>query len=284
MEITTGIAENPALRASFCRLARQTWGLDFETWHARGFWGPDYEPWCAVEGGEVRANVSVNHIRGTLGGAARHYIQLGTVMTDPAGRGKGFCRALLERVTAEYADCDGFFLYANDSVLKLYPRFGFARAKETRFWLKVDHGKPRAQRVPMAAPEDWARFLSMLRARPERSALPLDAQGLYMFYLTGPMRDCVYYLEREDALAVATVEGQRLTVYAVFAPEPVDLWEVCRAFGPGIRLVELAFPPEVPLDAPRLPYREEDTTLFLRGEGIRADVARIGTIPELAHA
>ena len=75
--------------------------------------------------GRVVSNVSVNRIRFDLGGKKKDYIQIGTVMTDEKYRGKGLNGQIMERVLKEYeGKADGIYLFANDSVLNYYPKFG----------------------------------------------------------------------------------------------------------------------------------------------------------------
>lgn len=41
------------------------------------------------------------------------------------------CRKLIEEVLKDWENnCDGIYLYANDTVLDFYPKFGFEKAKE----------------------------------------------------------------------------------------------------------------------------------------------------------
>jgi len=117
-QLYTAYPTNNTLRRSFCRLAEQTFGIDFEPWYQAGFWGEQYLPYSLVENGEVIANVSVNIMDMCLHGQQKHFIQLGTVMTEEAHRGQGLSRFLMERILEEWKpQCDGVYLFANDSVL-----------------------------------------------------------------------------------------------------------------------------------------------------------------------
>lgn len=125
------IRESAALRESFFSLARSTFDIDFSPWHAGGFWGERYIPYALAEGDRVVSNVSVNVLDVLYDGAPRRYVQLGTVMSDPAFRGSGLARRLMEAVLADWREkCDMLYLYANDTALDFYPKFGFERAVE----------------------------------------------------------------------------------------------------------------------------------------------------------
>ena len=90
MNILSGYRHDKALRDSFNALAEQTFGLHFEGWYQNGFWGDNYDPHSIVIDGEVAANVSVNRTDLVFGGKRYHILQLGTVMTAPEHRGKGY--------------------------------------------------------------------------------------------------------------------------------------------------------------------------------------------------
>lgn len=120
--------DDPARRASFNALASATFGLNFEGWYRNGFWGDAYNPYSVEKDGRIVANVSLNRTAMIIGGVRRQLYQLGTVMTDPAYRNRGYIRAIMAEIDRDIADADGVYLFANDSVLEFYPRFGFAPA------------------------------------------------------------------------------------------------------------------------------------------------------------
>lgn len=120
--------EKPRIREGLNQLAGQTFGIRLEDW------GEDYRPYILFDGERPAANVSVNRMDFRLHGQVRRYIQLGTIMTHPDYRGRGLSRWLVERVLREWGGrCDALYLFANDSVLDFYPRFGFRKEEEVRF-------------------------------------------------------------------------------------------------------------------------------------------------------
>lgn len=273
------------LRRSFNGLAEETFGLNFENWYKSGYWGKQYVPYSVVSGGEVVSNVSINRIDCALHGKEKHYIQLGTVMTKKPFRGRGYCRLLMETVLKDYAACDGFFLYANDSVLDFYPKFGFQRMREYRFRTELkNRGTASAVHIPMETPEDWSRFLAEKNRRLENGVLDMKTDGLLMFYLTQFMRKNVFYVPNEDAVVVAESDGATLVIYDVYSPNLADLEAVCETFGETVREVCFAFPPRKTLGLRREEWNEEDTTFFVLGDGLVRDMETIGSFPALAHA
>lgn len=273
-----------ALRQSFNALAQDTFGLNFESWYQHGFWNGDYIPYVLTLDGEAAANVSVNRMRCLLDGQERNYIQLGTVMTRRDCRGRGYSRLLMEEVLRENRDCDGIFLFANDTVLDFYPRFGFQQTQEFRFRREITGALCQAVPVPMETREDWTRFLREKNLRMDAGVSRMDTDDLLMFYLTQFMERNVFYLPPWDAYAVAELRDGVLTLYALYAATDADLPAVCAAFGPSVRRAELAFTPGNPVGFERELFRECDTTFFLRGKTLEQDMERILSFPALAHA
>lgn len=138
MELDKHIRDNAARRESFMALAERVFGLSFREWYAGGWWSERYRPYVLAHGDRVLACIAVNVMDTAWRGKDRRYIQLGTVMTDPACRGQGLSRRLMEAVLADWEDaCDGIYLFANETVLEFYPRFGFERAAEYEWTLPV---------------------------------------------------------------------------------------------------------------------------------------------------
>lgn len=272
------------MRHSFDTLTQKIFGLSFEKWYQSGYWRDGYIPHILTLNGEAVANVSVNRMHCFLNGQERNYIQLGTVMTRPDCRERGYCQMLLEEVLREYEDCDGVFLFANDTVLDFYPKFGFQQTAEFRYRAEITGGICQAVPVSMETPEDWTRFLWEKNHRTDVGVPRMDTDDLFMFYLTQFMKKDVYYLPPYDAYAVAEVEDGVLTLYALYADAATDLLKVCAAFGSSVCRAGLAFTPENPRGFKRDLYRERNTTFFLQGNPLKEDMKTIFSFPDLAHA
>lgn len=285
-QIVKGYRNDDALRGSFDRLARRTFDLAFEDWYQNGFWGDDYIPYSVVIDGAVAANVSVNRTDFVLGGETKHFIQLGTVMTDERYRNRGLIRRLMAEIDRDFAGrADGVYLFANDSVLNFYPKFGFRRAVELEYTRAVETaGAAFAEPVPMRDAAAWAALTGAIQASAPCGRFSLSGNtGLPLFYVSKFMQDCVCRIG-DDAYAVAEQEGGTLCLHAVYAPAPPDLDVVVRAFGAGVRQVRLGFTPQSSAGWTPHARREADTTLFVRGAGFD-DFERRGLMfPVLAHA
>lgn len=258
---------NEALRASFNRLAEKTFGLNFENWYKNGFWKDNYIPYSVVIDGEVVSNVSVNACNMNYKGQIVKLIQLGTIMTDDDYRRNGYARALMEEVLKDYdGKVDGIYLFANDSVLEFYPKFGFKEAKEYQFTKDVTiSGECTAQNVPLRDKIDFDRTVEILDTKKQNAQLYMvDNPGLYMFYLSQFMTENLFYIEECNSYAIAEVEDDTLILHAIIGAGAVD--EVIRAFGSQVKKVILCFTPNDVRGFEKSELHEEDTTFFVQGK------------------
>jgi predicted acetyltransferase len=258
---------NDALRASFNRLAEKTFGLNFENWYQNGFWQDNYIPYSVVIDGEVVSNVSVNACNMNYKGQIAKLIQLGTIMTDDDYRGNGYARALMEEVLKDYdGKVDGIYLFANDSVLEFYPKFGFKEAKEYQFTKEVIiSGECTAQNVPLRDKIDFDRTVEILDTKKQNAQLYMvENPGLYMFYLSQFMTENMFYIEECNSYAIAEVEDDTLILHAIIGAGAVD--EVIRAFGSQVKKVVLCFTPKDTSGFEKSELHEEDTTFFVQGK------------------
>jgi hypothetical protein len=75
-----------------------------------------------------------------------------------------------------------------------------------------------------------------------------------------------------------------LILYDVYSSKEVGMKCICEAFGPQIRSVNFAFPPEKSVELDRLEWKEDDTTFFVLGAELERDMDIIGSFPALVHA
>lgn len=278
--------EDSELRASLEALAEKTFGIRFEEWYRHGFWGDGYIPYSIMDGRKVVSNVSVNRMPFTLAGKKKYFIQLGTVMTDKDYRGQGLNRQLLTRILEEYKDsCDGIYLFANNSVLDYYPKFGFQKALEYRYQKNVKNGGKRdAVLQPMTKKENYVHMAEVIRKSCPNSSFEMDNTGLFMFYLTYFMKESLYYIEDLKAYAIAEIEQETLYLHHILSEREVEVDKVIEAFGEGIHKAVLGFSPLSADGFEREVLKEEDTTLFILGEGWEDFLKEQLRFPVLSHA
>lgn len=273
-------------RKSFNELAKKTFGLNFEDWYQNGFWKENYIPYSILDGDQVVANVSVNITDFDCNGELKHYIQLVTVMTDKNYRNQGLIRRIMEEIEADYSGADGFYLFANKKVLDFYPKFGFQPAEEYQYWREVTQtGECTAKQIPMKEREDWHRFINIMQSSVSNGSFEMQGNtDLIMFYITKFMKENVFYLEGMEAYVIAELENETLTVDNIFAKDRVELNDVVKAFGSSVKKVILNFTPLEPCQFQRKLLKEEDTTLFVKGEEMKDFGRRRVMFPALSHA
>lgn len=268
MTIEKNYRDNESLRNSFNELAGKVFGgLNFEAWYRNGFWKDNYIPYSIVIDGKVVSNISVNACNMNYDGRIVKLIQIGTVMTDPDYRGRGYARMLMEKIIEDYENkVDGIYLFANDSVVDFYPKFGFRKSREYQFSkaVKIDTERT-AQLVPMAEKSDWDNMVQILNKTEQNAKMYMVSNsGLYMFYLSQFMQENTFYIEDCDSYAIAEIEDDTLILHAVVGSGAID--RVISAFGKEIKKVILAFTPNDSTGYDKSEVIEEDTHLFVRGK------------------
>lgn len=249
-----------------------TFDIDFEEWYQTGYWQDSYLPYSLVNEDQVVANVSVNLMQFMHQGTAKKMIQLGTVMTHPNYRGLGLSRLLIEQVLADYRNYgELLYLFANDSVLDFYPKFGFKEASEHCYtYSPIYSGKSSPMHKLDMTLKDSARTILRCYAygNPLSAFYPLGNEGLLMFYATQGMRDHVYYLPEQDAVMIAKISGNKMTLYEIFCERELTPAHLSAIIPQGIEEVNLGFTPKEPTAMTCKLLKQEDTTLFVMGGNI----------------
>lgn len=285
------------LRKSFNELTQKTFGFDFVDWYEAGHWGEMYIPHVLTEGGRVVSNVSVNLMQFDLCGVKKNYIQLGTVMTDQACRGQGLNRMIMEQILREWEDrADGVYLFANDSVLDYYPKFGFRPVKEYEYYLPCDAAADKApykmEKIDLKQKEQYEKLRKTIESYfgdPEiqnhnDGMYMSDNLGLYLFWLAGEFCDHIYYLPEEGVYAVASAEEERLHVHQIFGKRQVEMERLAKAFGENIKEIVLGYTPAHKEKFLVREHKEEDCTLFIRGDDLQRMEKERMRFPALSHA
>jgi len=286
MQIIKHYYRDDTLRQSFNALAEDTFGLNFENWYRNGFWNNCYDPYSVVEDGRVVANVSVNRTDLMMDGQLRRVYQLGTVMTAPEYRNRGYIRAIMSEIEKDISDGEGVYLFANDAVLEFYPKFGFRRGKETVFSRTVEQTAPcTMEQIPMDGPAAWAKLdVAMRESVPFSACEMVGNPGLIFFYAAQFLREDVYYSRALDAWAIAEREGEHLLLHSVFSRKPQHLTDVIGAFGPEVKQVTLGFTPLETEGFTARTLEEPDCTFFVKGPVFRTFGEKQLRIPTLSHA
>lgn len=256
------------LRSQMNALAGQTFQLSFESWYQQGYWGEKCMPHGLFLDGKCVSNVFANLFEVDLYGDRKRYIQLGTVMTDPEYRGKGLSRFLMEQIINQWKNnCDGIYLYANDSVTEFYPKFGFAEEQEYRYSAAVTGKKGNVRKLNLDLPEDRALLLQKCGKTPFAAVSMRNSTEITMFHCLLFLRENLYYLPDYDAVAVAETEGACLYCMELFSQSGNGLKEILAILaGENCCQVNLGFTPGEQYGFVASPHHEEDTHLFVYQE------------------
>ncbi len=271
-------------RESLNRLAKEVYGFDFEEWYQQGFWGDRYRPYSLLHNGNIVANISVSSMKFQAVGSTRKALQIGTVMTDVAYRGRGLSKTLMNIVLEEYEkEFEFIYLYANDTVLDFYPRFGFVQGEE---YGHVGYAYSKARKyhfvkLDLKKAKEKELLLHLVRqTKPCSQYAMLDNPGLIMFYLNSFLAENIYYCEELSLVVVAELEGDTLKLIDVFCEYEFDLKEVINSLMIASRMkIILGFTPLDSAGFECVLLREEGTTFFTRGKSFLGQ----GRFPELSH-
>lgn len=232
-EFNNEVRKNPAVKASFNELTQLVYDFDFEPWSNAGYWDDNYRPLVLLHANRVIAAAAANTIRFRFDDKLRNYIQIGTVMTHPDYRGRGLSRGLLERILADWRDrCDGMYLYANDTVLDYYPKFGFIRADEYKYACPVPmpDDKVRARKLNMDCERDRELLLKTYACGNPYSRLAMENNGaLVMFCCMSEMRNNVWYLDEYQTAVIADFAEVTLLCDDIFGKGAVPMDKILAA-------------------------------------------------------
>ena len=236
------------LRKSLNSLTNKVYYFDFEGWYTSGHWGDRYRPYSLLKEDNIVSNIFVNVIDFLVKGEKRTYIQIGTVMTDPEHRDQGLSRLLLEKVLGEWrGKCDLIYLFANDSVLDYYPKFGFSRVQEYQYSKETNLQISQSEVIKLNMLDNQSKallFNKVNQSAPFSQLSMIDNASLVMFRYTAIREDNVYYINELDAVVVADFEQDTLYLRDVFCETEVPLDKVISALASKeTRKVVLGFTP-----------------------------------------
>ena len=167
--------------------------------------------------------------------------------------------------------CDMVFLFANETVLEFYPKFGFQRVGQYQYFWKPGHVETPAERGCRKRKLDMtsSRDISFLRTyyekkNPFSEFQVTDNFGLLMFSCTSFMKDCVWYLEEEDAVILAEEDGDTLCCYEIYCDPGRKLTDLLeRLVSERTAYVSLGFTPADQEGFEIRPVDDDDDALFV---------------------
>lgn len=228
-KIIENYRQNDPLRNEFFTFIRNVFGgLDFEKWYLKGFWNDQYIPYSFVKDDQIIANVSVCQMQLLIEEKEWQGIQLGAVATLPKYRKQGLSRKLMNYVINQYQDTTNlFFLFANDTVLDFYPKFGFKPVNEVIFKYNLSSYQPAfaGRKLNIHNKTDFQIIKRLINER--RILTKIFGAKHYSFitawHLINIFSNNIIYLERDDVIFVAAIEGDQLHIWDVIFTKEIDL-------------------------------------------------------------
>lgn len=288
-QLISDYKDNELYRKTFNDLAESTFDINFEEWYKHGFWNDKYVCYSYLDKNKVIANVSINKMDLIYQGNDYRALQIGTVMTHPDYRNQGLAQELINHVISKYEqDYDFFYLFANDTVLDFYPKFGFERVQESSFTVDATSLKKRNYKIKKLNPDDELDFQLISRIVSNRVPLSsiLDvknSEDLLMFYLLIALRDAIYYIEELDAIVLYEQEEEDLYVLDIISTKKLDIVEVLGFLAnKKIETIHVSFTPEKNKYIDATYIIETEDMLFMRPNLFTADSYFL--FPATSHA
>lgn len=223
-ELVSDYRNNESLKESFNALAMKTFELDFRGWYNRGYWNDKYIPYSFVDEGKVISNASVNKMSIIIDGKMYKGIQIGTVMTDENYRNKGLAKQLMQYIMKEYENTyDFMYLFANDTVLDFYPKFGFIRLNESEFSLDLANSSIQMKmdaKVKQLTIENDLALLEKFAKNRHVNSMILDVEhneSLLMFYFTLIFHEAIFYVEDLETIVLMEEEEDTLHILDIIS-------------------------------------------------------------------
>ncbi|MGE7919125.1 GNAT family N-acetyltransferase [Viridibacillus sp. NPDC093762] len=263
------------LRNSFNLLTQQTYNFDFENWYKSGFWKENCILYSLIDNDKMVSHITVSVIDFIVLEEKKRFVQFGTVMTDEQYRKQGLSRVLMEVVLEEWKDkCDMFYLFANDSVLDFYPKFGFVPVDEYQTSTQISEIESpySVRKMDIDNVSDLNLLYDTAKNAEAQFALSMQNNaGQVMFYCNYfelfSFKDNLFYIQDLNAIAVADCEENTLILYDILVTEKIEIEDVLNALATEqTKSAILKFMPINSANYEVTLFKEEDSTLMVMGD------------------
>lgn len=277
-------------RFEFNDMTEKEWGFDFENFYQSGYWKNNCSIYSIFYKEEIVSHTTVTLFEVMVASEKKVWAQIGTVMTKERFRKQGLSRYLMQRIQQDFNEkIDGMFLFANDSVLDFYPKFGFIPVKEFQAGRKVNYKKSsfQAKQLDMDHENNRKLLETYIEKALPNSFFNLKNCDLIFFYCYAypyfGFKETVFHIESLDTIAIAQIEENVLFLLNVFQLRNVQMNDIIQALSnPDITEVMYGFTPQ-DKEVIFTPYKEEDLTLFVSKELENFFKKNQLMIPLLAH-
>lgn len=279
------------LRKEFNHLTQAFWKFDYEAFYESGFWDDTYILYSLFDQDKIVSHSTVTLFQTQIKAETKTLLQLGTVMTDQHYQKQGLSRFLMERISSDFRDTTaGIFLFANDTVLDFYPKFGFAALPEYQAHKEFNIEKQdqiAREKLNLNHPEHLQLVKDLVQYSVPCSAFPMDNYGMIFFYCyiypKFGFTNTLYYIEALKTIVAAQIEENTLIILHVFSKNEVPLNEILKAFADqDLTSVKLGFSPKE-TGFQYSSHKEEDLTLFVSEELLPLFQHNKYMVPILSH-
>lgn len=273
-EIFENFRDNELLRNNFFEFVNKIFpGLSFNQWYDKGYWTGKYIPHSLVKDNQIISNVSISKMKICMEGNFIQGIQFGTVGTLPEYRKQSMSKNLMDYVLDKYEEsADLFFLFANDSVLNFYPKFGFEQKKEMVYILKsgIPKSNYKAVKLDIRNKFNFELIKGLLNNRLMLTEIfgSQNYQFITMWHILNVFPENIYYLKDENIIFIYTIENNQLKIWDILFAEPFNISLCLSNIIPhkiNIKSICFYFPP----DQIKFNYDEvledSDSLLFVKG-------------------
>lgn len=275
-------------RFAFNELVKKTYRFSFEEWYQAGYWNEKYIPYTLFDGEKAISNVSVNIMDFNVSGKHQRYIQLGTVITDNDYRNKHLNKFLMQKILEELNDkCDLIYLYANKSVLDMYPKYGLKQVKEYEYFKSIkNHEKhPHFEKLNMDMQSNRDMLYDYVKNSRVYAKFAMNENAdLIMCNCILFLKEKVYYNRFLDTIVIVTFHDNQLRLWDVFSKANIDLDDIIHSsINPQIDTVILGFTPDNSNSYEIRVISGDDTLFIQQGKTDIFDEKKI-MFPLLSHA
>lgn len=229
-ELVHRIKENDELFNSFNQLAEETFEINFAKWRNLGYWNDKYIPYALTYNQEIIANTSVTISELVVDDKSYQVIQIGTVMTKKEYRKQGLAKKLIEKIIVDYQDkVDFIYLFANETVLDFYPKFGFKRRDELLLTInssQIKEKKDGILKVQFADKKTDIEQKAIQRNNQHLVTYLTNIDQLTLFYYSTAFAEMIFYIKVLDTYVCFEIDEQELHLFDILSEKKIDVKEV----------------------------------------------------------
>lgn len=282
--------ENESLRRAFNEMTFDFWEFTFESFFQSGYWDDRCHLFSLFENDKIVAHTTLTVFKTQTANKQLLLGQLGTVMTQPSHTNQGLSRFLMDYIFNTYHDqIDGYFLFANDSVLDFYPKFGFHAVPEFQASkaIRKQANSYTVQKLDLTLNQDLKCFQHYIKNGKTASRFDTQNDGISHFYcLANPsfgFSSCIYAIPELETLLIAQQEETVLHLYQSYSLKENNMDEAINALA-DIHTTKLVFGyTPIGEDYSFTAFKQEGLTLFVTPLLVSYFTTQPTMIPLLSH-